>query len=445
MSPQHLQQQDLYHERMVNARFDAISAYNWGVRSLIIDPGALGKGELVVQSFSGVFPDGLFIRFDQGDRLAPAARTVEPHFPSTRTEPIDVYLGIMMEREGVSSFLETPAGSSSGLPRSRFAMANRVVKDLAGDGASATISFGVPSLTILFGNEPRDDYSCFKIAEISRDGSGSYVLVETYIPPSLCIEASPFIMKGLQRIVGFMTGKQKDLSELRRQRDASTVEFTAADVTSFLQLSALNGVLPIMNHAGKAGDLSPQQLYLLIAQTTGQLATFSSTVTPNDIPGFNHLDLRGTFEELFALLTGLLRSAIRKEYVEVALEEKRGVRFGRFDEETFKKCKQFILAVKSDSATEEQVATRLAALSKIASWADIQGVLSSATPGVPLKVTHRPPPEIPIRAGVVYFTLDTTVAHWKGIKDGQNIAIYLPPPFDPASSKVELMGIPEKA
>ena len=51
----------------------------------------------------------------------------------------------------------------------------------------------------------------------------------------------------------------------------------------------------------------------------------------------------------------------------------------------------------------------------------------------------------PVRAGVVYFFLDIESEHWRGAASERNLAFYFPAPFDPTQTKVQFMGIPEKA
>ncbi|HEX2659791.1 MAG TPA: type VI secretion system baseplate subunit TssK, partial [Polyangia bacterium] len=42
VSPQHMQQQDLYHERLLDERVAALAPYRWGVVAAEIDAGGLG-------------------------------------------------------------------------------------------------------------------------------------------------------------------------------------------------------------------------------------------------------------------------------------------------------------------------------------------------------------------------------------------------------------------
>ena len=90
---------------------------------------------------------------------------------------------------------------------------------------------------------------------------------------------------------------------------------------------------------------------------------------------------------------------------------------------------------------EQPTAAQVPRLGKIASWSDINSILSAATPGASVEVTYRPPPEIPVKAGLVYFTINTDNRYWRNIASEKNIAIYLPPLFDPAKTRVQLMAV----
>jgi type VI secretion system protein ImpJ len=257
----------------------------------------------------------------------------------------------------------------------------------------------------------------------------------------LRIDAAPFLVAGLRRLMVLMVSKQRELAEQRSQRDASSVEFGGGDVTRYLQLAALNQFIPLMKHIAESGAVSPHEAYWAIIQLAGQLTTFSIDADPTALPAFLFHDLRATFEELIARVTGLLHATLRARHVTVPLEVKQGVYFGRFEDERVASCQMYMLAVRSD-VPESQIVDKLPKLSKIASWSQIEHIIRSATPGVPLQPQNRPPPEIPVRAGTVYFSLYLHDAYWQTIAREKTIAIALPPPFDPARTKVELLGVP---
>jgi len=62
-----------------------------------------------------------------------------------------------------------------------------------------------------------------------------------------------------------------------------------------------------------------------------------------DVPGFTFTDLRSTFEELFALLTSLLRASVREAACVCAMDVVKGCR-GNLSDERHREMSQFVLA-----------------------------------------------------------------------------------------------------
>jgi len=441
VSPQHLQQADLYHERLLNERLSALVPFAWGVAAVAVDPGGLGAEQIKLTTFAGVLPDGLFLAFEGGDAECPPARPIQGHFPPTQ-QALDIYIGVAKEREGVASL--STDGSASADPRTvrtRFRSSTRNVSDLTGGAEDLTMSFAERNVVLLFGDEARSDFDTIKIAEIVRETSGRLVVNDAYIPPVVQVEASPFIMESLRRLLGLMTAKQRQLADERRQRGPSAVEFNASDITRFLQLHTLNTAVPVLTELGRGGDMTAKSLYFFLVQIAGQMATFVADEDPSKFPAFVYTDLRSTFEEVFARLTALLQTTARAGHLPVALEINQGLHVGKLSDQHVSRCQNYVLAVRSDMP-DDQITQRLPGFCKIASYNQLPYILRAASPGVPLRATHRPPPEIPIRPGVVYFMLEVTSDYWKPVLEERTISIYLPAPFDPTRVKLELFGIP---
>jgi len=437
MSPQHLQQQDLYHERLVGSRLDALEPLNWGVLKVEVDRRALESGQVRVSELQAVLPDGLVMDCDSGDAELPPSRPVEGHFPHTQ-DVLEVYVGVPRERDGVSNY-----GESQG-DRTRYVVSNKTVPDLTGEGSSLEVSFGQRNLQVLFGDEPRDDYITLKIAELCRDASGNLAINDPYVPPVLRIEASPFILAGMRRLLRLMSTRRRSLAEAARERGDATVEYNAADITRFLLLNAVNTYLPVLNHLVDMPEVPPRTAYVWMITLGGQLATFSADFDPAQLPKFNYNDLRSTFEPLFARITDLLQATVKEHYVSMMLDGREdGMYLGQLTDDRLMGCSKYLIGIRS-SIAEQEVANTLPRLSKIASWGDINSILSAATPGASVEVTFRPPPEIPIKAGVVYFVISTDNNYWRNVVTDRQIAMYLPRPFDPGATKVELLGIPLK-
>ncbi len=432
ITPQHLQQQDLYHEGLVATRVAALSPYPWGVLQLEIDREALAAGQLQLVRFEGIFPDGMPLQFEKGSAEAPPGRPVDDHFPPS-ARVLEVFLGLPREGGGGSSYGAANAA--------RYSLVSRQVADQSAPASIVGVEYAQRNVRIVFGDEEREGLECVKIAEIVRDASATPTVLESYVPPCLRLDAAPSIAEGLRKLLRTMAAKQRELSDSRRHRDASSLEFTASDVTRYLQLNALNGCVPLLAHLVEAGDLHPYSAYLLLLQVAGQLSTFAAESDTPTVPKFQFLDLRATFDPLLLQLSSHLRSVAIEQCISVPLEQRGGMQVGRLTDERLAKCQQFILTVKSE-LPEQQVAEQVPRLSKIASVADIQGLVQAAAPGVPLQVTFRPPPEVPVRPGLVYFSLGTGDPNWRNALRDRAVAIYLPQPFDPQRTKLELLAVP---
>jgi len=437
MSPHHLQQLDLYHESLLETRLGSVSLYPWGIVSMQLDMEALRAGQISLLEFFGILPDGLSVAFSAGQEEAPAARPVEGHFRPAQ-QVLDIYLGIPKERSDVESY--GAAGKVGSSPR--FTPRSRSVGDLHAATSIAQVSFAQRNMKLLFGHEPRDDFDAIKIAELTRDKSGSLVLVDNYIPPCLRISASAFILSELRLLLRLLVSKQRQLSSRRRHRDASSLEFTASDVTLFLELHALNGIVPFLSHVIEAGNMRPHELYLVLSRFAGQLCTFSASADPSQLPPFQFTNLRATFEELFKRLIELMRSVALEQCLTVPMElGTDGLYRARLEDERLERCGQFLLMVRSD-LPEQVVADQLPKLSKLGSGSEIRGIVQATSSGVPLQVTYRPPPEVPVRPGASYFSLSAQDGGWRSVMRERNVALYLPHSFSAAHTTIELLAVP---
>jgi type VI secretion system protein ImpJ len=437
MSPQHLQAQDAYHELLLAGRLAALSPYPWGVLHVVVDQEALRAGQLQLLSFSGILPDGTPLAFDKGHPEAPPLRPLADQLrPGVKS--VEVYLGVPKERDGLESYAQDGNRQSA----ARYLVQEQPVADRLSVGSIVPVAFAQRNTRLLFGNESRDDFEALQIAELTRDGLGASVLEQGFVPPSLRIDASPWLLEETRKCLQVMLGKQQQLADARKHRDASTVEFTPGDVKRFLQLHALDSAIPVLNHMAETGEVHPHALYLELLRAAGALSTFVVGADLLALPKFQYTRLGPTFADLFATLQQMLQTVERGGSLAIPLELRpSGVYIGKLDDERVARAGAFILAVKSE-VSEQQVTDQLPRLSKIASTTEIARIVQAAAPGVPLQINHRPPNEVAVRPGVVYFNLATDDPYWKNALRDRAVAIYLPQPFDPSRTKIELLAIP---
>lgn len=438
MSPQHFQQQDLYHETLLDERLQGVTPYAWGVSVIKLDERALDAGHVAVRAFAGVLPRGATVRFEDAEAEAPSSRSVEGHFPPQR-QVLEVYLAVPVERIGTSGYARNELSRG----HARYVIETRSVIDAVSGVEEESVEYARRNVVLLFGDEPREDFESVKVAEIVREASGRMVYSASFTPPSLRVGASSFLLEGVRRMLALCVARQRAVAEERRHRDRAAVEYAADDVTRFLALNALGGAIPWLKHVAETGDLSPFQTYLFLVQLAGQLSAFSTDEDPSQLPLYVHGDPRQTFEPLFAKLTALLRVAVASRVHTIAFEPRAdGMHLARLaEDELHKPAVRFVLCVKA-ALTEQQTYELLPRVSKLASWSDIPQLVHASTSGVPLTAAPRPPREVPMRAGKCYFTLPTDHPGWRAVARERAVAIHLPPPFDPKTTSIELVAIP---
>lgn len=436
LEPQHYQQTDRFHAGTVASRLDALEPLGWGVQKVKLDPRALAAGQIGFSEFTGVLPDGTHLCLGPGAAGLPATRAVGDAFSAT-ADSLLIYLALPRERsDGFNNYGTKPGGTH------RYVIAHESMRDAGGVGDPVDVPLARPNLSILFESDPRDDVAAMPVAKLTRQQDGALAVHPVYVPPCTRVDASVFLQAGLTRLLRLMATRQRELSAACRQRDATSVEFATHDVPRFLLLSTINTRLPILSYYADTGEAHPRALYLALSELAGALGTFSTDFDPLSLPKFQYQDLQATFEELFARLTGLLRTTIAEHFLEWGLESRQdGIHLTELPNDDLLTCRRFFLAIRSE-VPEQETVTTLPRISKVASWSDIQNILSAATPGAPVEISLRPPAEIPIKAGHLYFSIQTENSYWRNVLSERKIAVYLPQPFTADKTQVQLLGIP---
>src|SRR5258708_39187740 len=146
----------------------------------------------------------------------------------------------------------------------------------------------------------RDGYSSIKIAQLERIATGQLSLSETYIPPALKINASLWLVNMLRQLLDMLVAKSSVLSEQRRQRRASLMDFTTSEVALFWLLHTANSAIPKFAHLFRTEIVHPERLYFEMAELAGALMTFPADMHPKNIVSYAHENLYYTFNNLAA-------------------------------------------------------------------------------------------------------------------------------------------------
>ena len=434
----HFQQLDRYHEALVTERLRAALPYDWGVLEIEVDARALAAEEFRLLRLAAVLPDGTVVAVGgatasrQGDSIAP--RSFAGIF-TPRMAALDVHVALTAATEA-SATVDLDGRATVPL---RYVREHSSVVDTNTGTSELSVPHGRPNLQILFGDERRDGFDAIRIAQLARATTGAALLKEAFIPPSLRVRASGYLLGRFRTLLGALTAKQRSLAESRRQRTAAAVDFQASDAAKFWLLHALNVSIPPIAHIVDQGTSHPEAAYLNLAQLIGQLCTFAVDGDPSTTPKFNYLEMGEMFTIMFDRAHQLLDTVIAERYIEIPLTRRPdGMHLGEIKDGNLLRSAKFFLAA-SGSAPEAQLRDRLPKLAKIASWSQIGSILNSAVNGVRIELEYTPPGALPIRPGVVFFQLQRTPDYWNDLAGTGSIAIYHP--IDPQTIRLQLYAV----
>jgi type VI secretion system protein ImpJ len=421
LTPHHFQQWDNYYEELLNSRIRALLPYEYGVLDIQINREAIANGNFQITNCRAVLPDGLLVNVPDTETV-PDLRVVGDHF-HPEAEKLGVHLAIPAKKAGEANFQANGAKANVNL---RFLQEGALVKDETSGTNEQPLALAKSNLRIIFDDEVRDGFTSIKIAELVRTPTGQLQIFEDYIPPTIKVSASNWLVNMLRQLVEILNTKSGSLGEQRRQRNASLADFTTSEVAVFWLLHTINSSIPMMAHFFHTPLLHPEKLYLEMAQLVGKLMTFSTEVYPRDIVKYDHDDLYFTFFSLSMQLKELLETVIPSRCVPIPLEKTRDTLYvGRVEDERLLKEAGFYLAVKAQMP-ESKLIEGVPRVVKIGSRDVIDTIINSALPGVVLTHANPPPAPIPARVGFRYFMLDTIGPYWDGIKGSKVISVYVP-------------------
>ncbi len=421
LSPHHFQQWDNYHEEGLNSRFRYSVPFNYGIVDIQINHEAVTNGSFQLISCQAVMPDGLLVNVPDADGL-PDLRQVGDHF-KPEAEKLGVHLAIPAKKFGEANFQEN---GTKATPSVRFLQEPGSVRDETTGSNDQQVAYAKSNLRIIFDDEVRDGYTSIKIAELKRTPTGQLQINEDFIPPTLKVSSSGWMVGMVRQLVEILNTKSGSLGEQRRQRNASVADFTTSEGAVFWLLHTINSSIPTMAHFFNAPLVHPERLYLEMAQLVGKLMTFSVGLYPRDIVKYDHDDLHFTFSNLSSQLKELLETVIPSRCVPIPLEKTRDTLYiGRIEDERLLKEAGFFLAVRAQMP-EAKLIEGVPRVVKIGSRDVIDTIIGSALPGVVLTHSNPPPAPIPTRVGFKYFQLDSIGPYWDGIKGSKLIAVYVP-------------------
>jgi type VI secretion system protein ImpJ len=426
VSQHHFQQQDQYIEGLVRDRIRAVSHYDWGISELKLDERGFAAGQFRLQRFSAIWPDGVSVSCGEGTGV-PAP---EPRDLPTDAQRVEVFVALASDNDSAQVSLD-----GAGMRRYTRELATAV--DTNTGTSPQEVEWARPNLRILFGNERRDGFATMRVAELVRQETGQFVVIDTRVASVLKLSAAPFLEAGMRRVLANIVARQQQLFGERKGRQNAGADFHASEIRKFLLLQALSTVIPELNHLLDTARVHPEEAYVALARLAGTLGCFSGEMEAIELPKFNYLELGETFESLFAIILRLVSGGTERAYTEIALEHRPdGMFIGRIVDPKLT-GQEFFIAVKANMA-EALVRERAPGVLKLAGWSHIYDVVKHARTGVKVAVEWSPSGALPLKPGLCFFRVAREGQYWEDIVKSATVALYLPSDGDWMGAEVAL-------
>lgn len=423
LDPQHLQAQDRYLEGMLQARLGAATFRGYGFRQLTLDPDALSAGTVAITAASGLMPDGLPFDIPGADAAPPARALLDGWDPDQPT--LDVWLAIPEYRAGARNVALDSAAAVARDGGARFRAEVRLVRDETTGQAERPIQVAAKNLRLLVEGESREGYAALRVARLKRVAADLVTMDPDFIPPLLDLTASPVLTQRARRLVELLAAKSSALAGARRQKNQSLADFSITDVGSFWLLYNVNQAFPPLRHLAETRGGHPIVLYEQMLALASTLTTFSETVSPRQLPAYDHDDLTTTFTTLDTLLRRLLETVVPSYVVSLPLTPTQPtISAVALDDDRYLAGRQYVLAVRS-ALPRHELSVRVPGAVKVSSADRVDHLIRQALPGLTLTHLPNPPSEVPVRLEYEYFALDRT-GEWDAIRKARNLAAYVP-------------------
>jgi len=419
LTPQHLQLQDRFFESVLEFKLGALKYCPWGFAEMQFNHEALAGGSLALARAVGLFPDGLAFDIPDSD-AAPGERRIEQSFGPDQTT-LEVYLAVPQHRD---RGLNVSVGQKSG--DTRYQAEIELSRDENTGLAEKPVQVAKKNLRLLLEGEPLQGNTILRLGRVKKTETGLYQLDPQFIPPLLDISASEYLVAILRRLVEILAAKSSTLSGMRRQKNQSLAEFTAADIANFWLLYTANSYLPVMRHIFESKKGHPEGLYTTMLALAASLTTFSSTLQPRDLPNYDHDNLGVCFTDLDEKLRMLLETVVPSNFVSIPLKLSRpSIYSAALANDKYLTNTRMYLAISAD-LSEADLLRRVPQLVKVCSATHIETLIRQALPAIPLTHVPSPPGSIPIKLNYQYFSLNQSGAAWEAVQRARNIAAYVP-------------------
>lgn len=428
LGPQHFQCQDIYHEARLRQMAKALNPHFWGIRSIQWNLDGLGHGRLGADAMSVIFPDGEIYEAP-GTDLLPDPVDLSRLPQDTQTFTFYISLAVVKPHGGNTA------------DDARYVRCESEVLDLYSEALAIEVPFLKTKARLVSQLGPRDPHTSLPVVQVRRTAEGGFEIDPSFIPPSIAIGGTPVLKRMIDGLISALTAKIEALQRMHRKTSADVYEVSTGDISSWWMLNIVSTANALLMHTVRSAGHHPEALYEKLLSLAGGLMTFSDRYKSADLPAYRHDALGDVFGKLDTIIRDLVDTVIAAKYFLIPLvadKNRRACYRGALDPSRVTRDTQLVLAVNAEMPPLELVAAVPVRL-KLGAPDDLDKIIGSALPGVPL--THMPqvPPAVPVRPNTYYFSVATKGTLYENALKTGAVAVYAPDGIP--GLKIELIAV----
>lgn len=415
LTPQHLQLWERLQDELHWGRLRSVAMQSEGVVAFDLDPAALVSGTLQATRITAVLSDGTLIDAPQLDPLPPPRA-----LPVAGVGPMGVMVAVPRRAaaDGVSGL--PPDAEGTGL-----ALETWKVQSPHGKGKIRPVDVTRTVPVWVLEGEGSAHLTPLKVAELTRDGAGSWQQSGRYVPSLLRTSASPVLVGMMEEVFTLLVARRRLL--LERRGTNTPKELMYADMLLFWFQYSVNESIATLRHAMMQEQMPPERIFEQLRRLAGQLTTFGAELSPLDLPNYRRDDLFGSFRAMIDLLRRLLDAVLPPDNLRIALAEQkdRHLWTARIPAEVAMDVADHILILSGRPPADLGI-EKVAQAIKIAAARDVDLVVNAAMRGVDLQPLPRAPPGVPNYHEANYFRLRNRGPFWSVLVETREFAVHLP-------------------
>ncbi|EAR09298.1 type VI secretion system baseplate subunit TssK [Reinekea blandensis] len=404
--------------------------FYWGVVSLSWSEVSLRDGRFELQKLQAVFPDGQVIDY-QRDQEEPLFLDLNQNGQQEVTVSVAL---------ASNHFVEGAAGYTSNGRLSRWMAFYKDLPDECDSARTREVMLAKPNLRLLTDLDAKDQMQVLPLVRFQKQYDGEYRVSTDVFPPCLHINSVPWLYELLQNTTDMLTNFQRDY---RKQRQGMTDPsgFSSAELSDLMLHRDIAEVKCVLDQYLSVPQHHPFEFFQKLTGLHQSLALFFNPENLGNAPAYHHGTTENTFQTIVSEIRTMLSLKQERPEAGIGLNQ---LSAGRFESTKISsqalETMSFFIAVDAHQDGVDWIA-RFPGLCKVSAPEQLETLIASGLPGVPVQHVQRVPSKVRIRSGYEYFQLNTMSEMWREIVRVGQFSVFCMGDF--ADVSLELIAVEE--